>query len=249
MCVCPATALQVIEQLVEVLGMGTAAGRETPAMLHTLWRLLTLPEGAREVISESSAANLVQLLYTGTDVGKEAAARVMRMMGREETNRASLLRARAVEPLVELLQNAHDALRDEAAGALLACSNQSASPAPPVAVEEPMPALTAAGGTSSWFGSIFGGGGDAVAPRGATPMPEAQRSGAVSGAYGDNEAVMSAEAEVKELVTILRQVDIAHMQTPVMSQSGGMQRQRKAAARLEQLMYYLFHAKTAYIVM
>ena len=44
---------QVIEQLVEVLGMGTAAGRETPAMLHTLWRLLTLPEGAREVRTEA----------------------------------------------------------------------------------------------------------------------------------------------------------------------------------------------------
>lgn len=83
------------------------------------------------MISEASAANLVQLLYTGTDVGKEAAARVMRMMGREESNRASLMRARAVEPLVELLQKAHSALRDEAAGAMLACSNQSHAPALP----------------------------------------------------------------------------------------------------------------------
>ena len=108
-----------------------------------------------------------------------------------------------------------------------------------------MPALVATGATASWFGGIFGGGGGGGVVSGAPPEPQQS----VSGAYGDNEAVMSAEAEVKELVTILRQVDIAHMQTPVMSQSGGMQRQRKAAARLEQLMYYLFHAKTAYIVM
>lgn len=96
--------------------MGTVTRREMPARLHTLRRLLTLPKGVREVISEMSAVNL-ELLCTGTDVGKEAAGRVMRMMGREQTNRASLIRARAVKPLVKLLQNAHDALRDEAAAA------------------------------------------------------------------------------------------------------------------------------------
>ena len=50
----------------EVLGLGTAAGKESPAMLCMLWALLTLPEGHFEVVSEAAAANLVQLLYTGT---------------------------------------------------------------------------------------------------------------------------------------------------------------------------------------
>lgn len=64
---------QLIEQLVEVLGMGTVTRREMPARLHTLRRLLTLPKGVREVISEMSAVNL-ELLCTGTDVDKRRGA-------------------------------------------------------------------------------------------------------------------------------------------------------------------------------
>ena len=47
---------------------------------------------------------------------------------------------------------------------------------------------------------------------------------------------------------MLRAVEVG-FSAPVMSAGGSIQRQRKAAARLEQLMYYLFHAKTSYIVM
>eukprot|EP00976_Prorocentrum_cordatum_P108465 1194847-Prorocentrum_minimum.AAC.5 len=56
---------RIVEQLVEVLGMGIAAGKESPAMLCMIWALLTLAEGRFEVVSEAAAANLVQLLYTG----------------------------------------------------------------------------------------------------------------------------------------------------------------------------------------
>jgi hypothetical protein len=58
-------------------------------------------------------------------VGKESAARVLRMCGADEGNRAAMMRARAVEPLVELLQGAGGVgVRDEAAGALLSLGSQ-----------------------------------------------------------------------------------------------------------------------------
>mmetsp|Transcript_6755 Transcript_6755/g.12824 ORF Transcript_6755/g.12824 Transcript_6755/m.12824 type:complete len:838 (+) Transcript_6755:2-2515(+) len=225
---------RVVEQLVEILGMGTAAGKETPAMLCVLWNLITLPEGSFDTISENTAANLVQLLYTGTDVGKEGSTRVIRMLGVDEGNRAAIMRARAVEPLVDLLQSAGTVTRDEAAGALMSLSNQGGQATPQGL------ATQASGQTNGWFGNMFG----AKTPAGASVVPSAS-----SGSYGDDEAVRSAEAEVKELITMLRQVESAGgYQAPVM-QGGSIQRQRKAAARLEQLMYYLFHAKTSYIVM
>ena len=64
-----------VELLVQTLGMGTAASHATPTSLARLWHLLCLPDDASDVVGEKSATDVVQLLYTGTDAGKEAAAR------------------------------------------------------------------------------------------------------------------------------------------------------------------------------
>jgi len=240
------------EQLVEVLGMGTAAGKETPTMLVTLWGLLTMREGTHETVSEATASNLVQLLYTGTEVGKEGAARVMRLCGSHEGNRSAIMRARAVEPLVELLQNAGNRVRDECAGALLALSNQtqttqSATSMIQNTIQVAQQATAGDSGGGSWWSSFFGGAGEpAVASTAVTQAVATQA--ATEGSYGNNEAQNSAGAEISELVGMLRSVETG-VNMPVMSGSGTFQRQRKAAARLEQLMYYIFHAKTSYIVM
>ncbi|KAK3278401.1 hypothetical protein CYMTET_13654 [Cymbomonas tetramitiformis] len=226
----------VVEQLVEILGMGTAAGKESPQMLVMLWKLVTMKEGAYETVSEACSANLVQLLYTGTEAGKEGASRVIRLCGADEGNRAAIMRSRAVEPLVELLQNSPATVRDEAAGALLSLAAQkSATSAKAV--------LQGAAAATGWWGSFFGGAGAPAGPPKQEPEPQQQQ-----GSYGDSDAVRSSEGEVRELVQMLRQAEIGAA-GPVVSNSGSFQRQRKAAARLEQLMYYLFHAKTSYIVM
>ena len=62
-------------------------------------------------------------------------------------------------------------------------------------------------------------------------------------------AVQTAEAEIRELIGLLFDVDANFGDGSAIGLSGGFHKQRKAAARLEQLMYYVFHAKSCYIVM
>ena len=123
-----------------------------------------------------------QLLYTGTDVGKEGSARVIRMLGSEEGNRAAIMRARAVEPLVELIQTGCSGrCRDEASGALMALSNQGGAPTPQAVVQQ------ASGQTSAgWFG-MFGSAAASGAASSSILAPSAS-----AGSYGDNEAVTGA---------------------------------------------------------
>lgn len=222
-------AAGAIELLVHTLGMGSAASHSTPTSLARLWHLLCLPDSACDTVGEQSATDVVQLLYTGTDVGKEAAARCVRLCGMMEENRAAFMRARCVEPLVEGLQMAPVPIKQEISGALLSLSQRSdASHVMSSKVED----------SSSWFTSMFGGGTSGVGM-------------GRKGQESDEEAaaVQIAEAEIRELISLLFDVDANFGDGTAIGLSGGFHKQRKSAARLEQLMYYVFHAKSSYIVM
>jgi len=214
-----------VELLVQTLGMGTAASHATPTSLACLWHLLCLPDGVSDTVGEQSATDIVQLLYTGTDVGKEAAARCVRLCGIIDDNRASFMRARCVEPLVEGLQIAPSRIKREMSGALLSLSERSSSSG----------ANSELSSSSSWLGSFFG----------QTSIGKGEHH-----AQDDEAAaIRTAEAEIRELIGLLFDVDANFGDRTTIGLSGGFHKQRKSAARLEQLMYYVFHAKSSYIVM
>jgi hypothetical protein len=115
------------EPLVKLLGTGTAAAREQAA--GALWKQLEMMrENAIEVnISVPRVQNLVEMLRQGSEQGKEAAAAVLRFCANSERNRASIMRGKAVEPLVDLLQTSPPKVRQQVSLALRAL----------VAAEEP----------------------------------------------------------------------------------------------------------------
>jgi len=238
-------AAGAVEVLVKTLGLGTAASHATPTSLARLWHLLCLPDDHSDFVGEESATDVVQLLYTGTDVGKEAAARCVRLCGVDDDNRSSFMRARCVEPLVEGLQMAPMLAKQEMSGALLALGERGASSP---AVDEPTV-------VTSWYGSFFGTTTSAATGNhhngGASADPESTQDEA------EIQAIRKAEGEIRELISLLFDVDAnfggsfpgGNAGGAAASLSGGFQKQRKAAARLEQLMYYVFHAKSCFIVM
>jgi hypothetical protein len=108
------------EPLVKLLGTGTASAREQAA--GALWRQLEMMrENAFEVnISVPRVQNLVEMLKQGSEQGKEAAAAVLRFCANSERNRASIMRGKAVEPLVDLLQTSPPKVRTQVGLALRA---------------------------------------------------------------------------------------------------------------------------------
>eukprot|EP00959_Pyramimonas_sp_CCMP1952_P292562 6118845-Pyramimonas_sp.AAC.1 len=109
--------------LVKLLGEGTPRAREEAA--GALWRLVSMMnESNIEVnIATKKASDLVVLLHTGSPEGKEAAAGVLRLVAYNDTNKLSIMRARAVEPLVELLSSSNPEVKEQAAGALNAVAS------------------------------------------------------------------------------------------------------------------------------
>lgn len=217
-------AAGAVELLVQTLGMGTAAAHATPTSLARLWHLLCLPDDTSDVVGEQSATDVVQLLYTGTDAGKEAAARCVRLCAIVDENRAALMRARCVEPLVEGLQMAPPHVKREMSGALLALGERSKYQAK---------ANELSTDSATWLGSFFG----------------ASTAGGIGQQDEEAAVIQTAEAEIRELIGLLFDVDANFGDGTAIGLSGGFHKQRKAAARLEQLMYYVFHAKSSYIVM
>jgi len=213
-----------VELLVQTLGMGSAASHASPTSLACLWHLLCLPDNVSDTVGEQSATDIVQLLYTGTDVGKEAAARCVRLCGIDDDNRAAFMRSRCVEPLVDGLQIAPSNIKREMSGALLSLSERSSTRGE-----------NAEQSSSSWFGSFFP---QTIIGKGEHHAPDEEAA-----------AIQTAEAEIHELIDLLFDMEANFGDRTTIGLSGGFHKQRKSAARLGQLMYYVFHAKSSYIVM
>lgn len=82
-----------------------------------LWTLLSNEDDRKSSIDVKvtldNALDLVHLLTTGTDMGKEAAAGVLRLSALLDLNKAPIFQAMAVEPLVELLYASHEGVRTQ----------------------------------------------------------------------------------------------------------------------------------------
>lgn len=114
-----------IEPMISLLGASSTQGREEAA--GVLWAILTSQSdpsiaSVNAEITRADAINIVGILNDCGELGQEAAAGVISLVGTNDRNKACLFLAQCVEPLVGLLYSASDGVRSQASSALRSLS-------------------------------------------------------------------------------------------------------------------------------